>query len=1163
MWTTQPCSALSSLLFLTLASIVSSAELVVPGAGQLNGTWQYSGCYVDVGRTINGAMTTSDVMTLEKCIEFCDDGGFSYAGAEYHDECYCGNELAIGANEVEDSTECSTSCSGNSTEACGGSNRLTLFFNPYNTGPQPNIGIANWTHIGCYSEGTTGRSLTFGAPVPSTQMNAANCTAACRTAGYILAGTEYGGECYCGNTIGNGAVPAEDGCDMACNGNKSEVCGGSNRLNVYDFNMRYTIPTSASASSIVATSSATIGLTVTPTSSIVGSTLVSRTAAADPGTSASSASSAASTPTAPSQPSSISDYIWYGCQTEATSLRALSSYTYADDAMTLDTCQAFCSGKGTSYFGVEYARECYCGNKLETGSVKAPAGDCSMLCAGDQYEYCGAGNRLSVYIKNGTSIATGTSSAPGSPDPTSSDPGTPAVTGFPDGWTDQGCWQDGPNGRIMPTYQAPDDPELTPQICAQLCSDNSYTISGTEYYTQCFCGNAIYNGGVAGDDTTQCSTPCGGDSQQMCGGSGYLSIYSKGTPQSFKAPTPAKEVLNGSWTYQGCWEDNVNDKRTLFWALMFPGTMTPEQCLEKCSSFGYAAAGLEYGDECYCGDPIDVDASGATERPESECNVACAGDASAICGGGARLSLYYWTGPEPLYVFGYPQGNDAGTYSNLVGGVVTPLMTMQSITGKVTFLEKWGTGAANSTGAYELDLTQLDDFDAAWRTMHVKTDIFCSAGVILPDKAGRQLTVGGWSLDSTYGIRLYAPDGSPGIKGTNDWEEDVTVLKLQRGRWYPSAMVMTNGSILVVGGEIGSNDKPEPTLEILPQVGPVLYMDWLERTDPNNLYPFLAVLPGGGIFVAYWNEARILDEATFDTITTLPNIPGAVNDDLGGRTYPLEGASVLLPQFAPYSDPLGILMCGGSTNGHSALDNCVSIYPEADDPQWTLERMPSKRVMSCMAPLPDGTYLIANGAHEGVAGFGLADDPNYNAVLYDPFKPIGSRVSIMANTTVARLYHSEAITLLDGRVLITGSDPQDGKHPQEIRVEVFTPPYLYSDKPRPSFTIEGTDWDYGDVVTLELGAAPTGDIQVSLLGAVSSTHGNSMGARTLFPEVSCAGTTCTVTAPPRVHIAPPGWYQIYVLQDGIPAVGTYVRIGGDPGQLGNWPPGDEFTRPGV
>jgi hypothetical protein len=67
---------------------------------------------------------------------------------------------------------------------------------------------------------------------------------------------------------------------------------------------------------------------------------------------------------------------------------------------------------------------------------------------------------------------------------------------------------------------------------------------------------------------------------------------------------------------------------------------------------------------------------------------------------------------------------------------------------------------------------------------------------------------------------------------------------------------------------------------------------------------------------------------------------GAVDNDAGGRSYSLEGAMVLLPQYAPYTDPLGVLICGGSTpSGHYALDNCVSTQPEADTPVWTIERM--------------------------------------------------------------------------------------------------------------------------------------------------------------------------------------------------------------------------------
>lgn len=896
--------------------------------------------------------------------------------------------------------------------------------------------------------------------------------------------------------------------------------------------------------------------TPTPTESATETASVTETDEEELTTTTSSA--AEETPTVcPHQPETQGGWEYYGCYTEATGQRALSARTTAGDDMTIAKCAEFCSG--FTYFGVEYSWECFCGNTLNRGSVVAPQAECNMLCGGNECNFCGAGNRLSVYAR-GDAPPPASQTEPNVPSETSR---APVPTDLPEDWDYYGCWVDAIQGRIL-NFQLPDDPALTSASCASSCAERGYSVAGTQYFTQCFCGHALVNGPEEAPDR-ECNTPCGGNNAEMCGGPSRMSVFSLGEPDIFGPPAPVPSV--GDWVYQGCATDAVGAGRVLPWQLLFENTLTPKLCFDACAEFGYSAAGLEYGVECYCGDAANLAAAGSTYVAETECTNPCAGNGTNICGGPARLSMYYWEG-DPFYSWEFAEDGtpEAGSYDFLIGGVVIPLMTSETILGKVTFLEKWTTGPPNSTGAYELDLTQIDNFDQAWRTMSVRTDLFCAAGVTLPDKAGRQLTVGGWSGDSTYGVRLYTPDGSPGVKGTNDWEEDVDVLSLQDGRWYPSTLNMANGSILVVGGEEGSNAAPVPTLEILPFTGTKpLYMEWLERTDPNNLYPYLVVLPSGGIFVAYWNEARILDENTFETIRTLPNIPGAVNDPMGGRTYPLEGTSVLLPQKAPFTAPLEVLICGGSTEGvMNALDTCVTIEPDVPDAEWTIERMPSKRVMSCMAPLPDGTYLIVNGAKAGNAGFGLATKPNLNAVLYDPTKPKGSRMTVMANTTVARMYHSESITLLDGRVLISGSDPQDGVNPQEYRVETFTPPYLLSGKPRPSFTLEDKDWEYGQSYTFELGgAAVNGGITVSLLGSVSSTHGNSMGARTLMPAVSCAGTSCTVTSPPRAHIAPPGWYQFFVLDGGIPAVGVYIRIGGDPAEIGNWPDAEGFTRPGM
>jgi hypothetical protein len=222
--------------------------------------------------------------------------------------------------------------------------------------------------------------------------------------------------------------------------------------------------------------------------------------------------------------------------------------------------------------------------------------------------------------------------------------------------------------------------------------------------------------------------------------------------------------------------------------------------------------------------------------------------------------------------------------------------------------------------------------------------------------------------------------------------------------------------------------------------------------------------------------------------------------------------------------------------------------------------------MPCMAGLPDGTYVILGGGQHGVAGFGLAGAPNYNAVLYDPAKPANQRMSVMANTSVARLYHSEAIVLLDGRVMVSGSDPtgqynSDGtSFPEEYRVEVFSPPYLLSNATRPTFNISNKDWTYSESITF---TSSKGGVRVSLLGSVSSTHGNSMGQRTMFPAVTCTGKTCTVVAPPDAHVCPPGWYMMFVLDGPTPSVGQFVRIGGDPANLGNWPDLPGFPLPGT
>ncbi|KAL8970770.1 MAG: hypothetical protein Q9183_001366 [Haloplaca sp. 2 TL-2023] len=105
---------------------------------------------------------------------------------------------------------------------------------------------------------------------------------------------------------------------------------------------------------------------------------------------------------------------------------------------------------------------------------------------------------------------------------------------------------------------------------------------------------------------------------------------------------------------------------------------------------------MQYGQECWCGDVVDIETKKATPRPESECKSVCPGDPRYYCGGGLRFSWYSWSLSDPLYKWNYASGNDAGSYKFFVPGVVVPLMTNVGVNGKITFVEKAGTGPANS-----------------------------------------------------------------------------------------------------------------------------------------------------------------------------------------------------------------------------------------------------------------------------------------------------------------------------------------------------------------------------------------------------------------------------------------------------------------------------------
>lgn len=94
-------------------------------------------------------------------------------------------------------------------------------------------------------------------------------------------------------------------------------------------------------------------------------------------------------------------FSYLGCAKDAYGSRSLDMAQKSGDKMTIESCLDYCEEKGYSLAGLEYGRECYCGNTMEKSHlpVKGQLGKCEMPCAGNKEQVCGGPGALSLYQK--------------------------------------------------------------------------------------------------------------------------------------------------------------------------------------------------------------------------------------------------------------------------------------------------------------------------------------------------------------------------------------------------------------------------------------------------------------------------------------------------------------------------------------------------------------------------------------------------------------------------------------------------------------------------------------------------------------------------------------------------------------------------------------------
>lgn len=470
--------------------------------------------------------------------------------------------------------------------------------------------------------------------------------------------------------------------------------------------------------------------------------------------------------------------------------------------------------------------------------------------------------------------------------------------------------------------------------------------------------------------------------------------------------------------------------------------------------------------------------------------------------------------------------------------------------GKVLFIEAACSDIVHKseTPLYDPDSGALS-FPAPPQVGTEYENLYCAGHSFLSD--GKLLAVGGGGENGETPVPdlawIFDPDSESWDFARDKGNPDPATNRerMKKGRWYPTVVTLGDRRVFIASGWPSLTDsKMEIYSEATGRFTLVTTQDPPGDKDFGQLYPGLHHIPDGRVFYAPtgWGGGTIEPSASIDLFT---GATPAWTDH--GSTDRGKGMSVqILSRDYPY---VRVMVVGGDTTGKNTSYQVIDL--SVGTPSWPSDAsLPLAFAETTITPRTNVNLVLLPNNTVFMCGGTSANQPCW---LYDPDAAAGSEWTQMAALNTIRAYHSFALLIPSGEVLVSGSN---GANDERNLIQIFSPPYLFlpdgtriPDSDRPQIT---SVTEYPNVIhhgqTFEISTPdPSAVDRVVFVRPMAVTHQTDSEQRVieLEPPTVVNGNTISVVAPNGWHPhakAPAGCYMLFIISAGVPSHAKFILL---------------------